>query len=307
VREGGYEMVHVLCVLASARQKGYTAKLLDSVANGIQSVRNVDYEVVHIHEYLPISPCISCWNCLRKDKHTCTLNDSMGKQGKGELFQKVADTNALFIAQPVYFGRPPASVHLFFERFYPFMWSRELNGMPFASLSQAGNNGYARSADMAMARWAYTWYLRYVGGIPVHLIYYEEAKKQSHLLGKKLAEAAIEDAEERLRISPLDRLLGAHGNPWSSFEPTIENLTNGTYSYEGSLINYALKHGTVKKEKAIDLMIKAGEELKLALHYYKLGDNRQTAEYLIKTRGFFSPATSKEFLEEEVQSKRGVE
>lgn len=298
-------MAHVLCVLASARRKGYTAKLLDSIIDGIKTVKNVDYEVVHIHKHLPISPCISCWNCLN-DEHRCTLNDSMGKRGKGELFQKVVNTNALFVAQPVYYGRPPASVHLFFERFYPFMWSREMNGMPFASLSQAGNNGFARSANMAMSRWAYTWSLKYVGGLPVHLIYLEEAKKQAHLLGKKLAEAAVEDAEERKEIPQLDRLLGAHGNPWSNLEPTLENLTNGTYTYEDSLIEYALKHGTVKKEEAIDLLNKAGEELKLALHYYKLGDYRKTAEHLIKTRGFFSPATFKEFLEEEVQRDRGI-
>ena len=299
-------MAHVLCVLASARTKGYTAKLLDSVIDGIKTVKNVDHEVVQIHKHLPISPCKSCWNCLRNDEHRCILNDSMGKKGEGELFQKVANTNALFIAQPVYFGRPPASVHLFFERFYPFMWSRELYGMPFASLSQAGNNGGMRSADMAMARWAYTWNLRYIGGLPIHLIYYEEAKKQAHQLGRKIAEAAIEDAEGRKAIPQIDRLLGAHGNPWSNLEPNLENHTNGTYRYEDSLIEYALKHGTVKKKETVDLLKKAGEELKLSLHYYELGDNRKAAEHMLKTREYFSPATSKEFLAEEAQREKGI-
>jgi len=290
----------VLCVLASPRPRGYTAKLLDSVIDGIRTVENVDHEVAHIVKYLPISPCRSCWNCRINDERRCIQNDSMGKKGEGELFHKVANTNALFVAQPVYYGRPPASIHTFFERFYPFMVTGELNGMPFASLSQAGNHGGMRSANMAMARWAYQFNLKYVGGMPVHLIHYEDAKKRAHQLGKKIAEAALEDAVERRKIPQVDRILGAHGNPWSHLEHSIDNITNGGFSYEGSLIEYALSQGTVKREDSIDLLRKAGEELKLTLHHYELGDNEKAAEHLLKMRGFFGPATAKEFLEEEV-------
>jgi multimeric flavodoxin WrbA len=224
----------------------------------------------------------------------------MGKKGEGELFKKVANTNGLFIAQPVYYGRPPSSVSLFFERFYPFMWSRELYGLPFASLSQAGNNGGMRSANMAMARWAYTFNLKYVGGLPVHLIYLEDAKKKAYKLGRVLAEAAIVDAEERTEILRIDRLLGAHGNPWSNIKPAIDNLTNGTFTYEDSLIDYALTHGIMTKEGTNNLMKKAGEELKLILHYYEIRNNRKVAEHLVKLRSYFSQATANEFLEEEL-------
>ena len=130
-------MAHVLCVLASARSKGYTAVLLDSVINGIKSVNDVEFEVVQLSKHLPINPCMSCWNCFRNDEHRCIQNDSMGRMGKGELFQKVVNANALFVAQPVYYTRPPAATQLLFERFYPLMMSGELNGMPFASLSSS--------------------------------------------------------------------------------------------------------------------------------------------------------------------------
>jgi len=299
--KGGCGLANVLCVLASARSEGYTAALLDSVVDGIRSVKGVGVEVVKITDYLPISPCMSCWNCARNDEHMCTLDDSMGRRGKGELIQKVLEANALFIAQPVYFTRPPAATQLFFERLYPFMWSGELNGLPFASLSQAANNGGTRMADREMSKWAFTRSFRYIGGLPVHMVQYEDAQIRARYLGRKLAEAALEDAEERRGVTALDKYLGTDGNPWSPLEVYIDDLTNGTFSYQGSLIEYALSHGTVKKEDAVDLLQKAGEELKLVLHHYRLGDRMKATEHMIKMRTFWSPATLTEFLDDDLQ------
>ena len=265
-------MTHVFCVLVSPRPNGYTAALLDNVIKGIHSVGDVEYEAVQLYKYLPISPCTSCWNCLRNEEHRCTLNDSMGKNGKGELFQRILNTNALFIAQPVYFWGVPAATHLFLERFYPFIFSNELNGMPFSSLSQAGNQGMARLANTRMTRWAFNLKLRYMGGLPVHMVYFDEAKIRARYLGEKMAEAAKVDVEGREKISDLDNFLGAQNNPWVVLEPYIENLTNGTYAYEDSLIEYSLSHGTVKKDEAVELLRKAGEELKLTLQSYRLKD-----------------------------------
>ena len=291
----------MLCVLASARSKGYTAALLDSVIDGIRTVEGVEVEVVKITNYLPISPCMSCWNCARNDEHRCTLDDSMGRNGKGGLIQKVLDTNALFIAQPVYFTRPPAATQLFFERLYPFMWSGELNGLPFASLSQAANNGGTRMADREMSKWAFTRSFRYIGGLPVHMVQYEDAKIRARYLGRKLAKAALEDAKERLGVTVLDKYLGTDGNPWSPLKVYIDDLTNGTFSYEGSIIEYALSHGTVKKENTVDLLRKAAMELKLVLYHYRLGDHLKATEHMIKMRTFWSPATIAEFLEDDLR------
>ena len=291
----------MLCVLASARSKGYTAALLDSVIDGIRTVEGAEGEVVKITDYLPISPCMSCWNCARNDEHRCTLDDSMGRNGKGGLIQKVLDTNALFIAQPVYFTRPPAATQLFFERLYPFMWSGELSGLPFASLSQAANNGGTRMADREMSKWAFTRSFRYIGGLPVHMVQYEDAKISARYLGRKLAKAALEDAKERLGVTVLDKYLGTDGNPWSPLEVYIDDLTNGTFSYEGSLIEYALSHGTVKKEDTVDLLQKPAVELKLVLYHYRLGAHLKATEHMIKMRTFWSPATIAEFLEDDLR------
>lgn len=297
-------MANVLCVLGSARSEGYTAALLDSVMEGIMTVGGVTVDMVKITDYLPLSPCMSCWNCARSDEHRCTLDDSMGRNGKGELIQKVLDANALFIAQPVYFTRPPAAVQLFFERLYPFMWSGELNGLPFASLSQAANNGGTRMADREMSKWAFTRSFRYIGGLPVHMVQYEDARIRAHYLGRKLAEAALEDADGRWNITALDKYLGTDGNPWDPLEVYIDDLTNGTYSYQGSLIEYALSHGTVKKGNAVDLLQKAAVELKLVLYHYRLGDHLKATEHMIKMRTFWSPATISEFLEDDLRLRK---
>lgn len=291
-------MVNVLCVLASARSGGYTAALLDSVIEGIRSVEGVEVDRVKLTDYQPMSPCLSCWNCARNDEHRCTLDDSMGRMGEGELVKKVLDANALFIAQPVYFTRPPASVQLFFERFYPFMWSGELRGLPFASLSQAANNGGTRMADREMSKWAFTRGFRYIGGLPVHMVQYDDARVRARYLGSQLAEAALEDAKGRHAATLLDRYMGTDGNPWSPLDLYIDDLTNGTFSYSGSLIEYALSHGTVKKPEAIELLQRAAEELKLVLHHYGLGESRKAMEHMIKMRTYWSPATLAEFLAE---------
>lgn len=183
-------LANVLCVQASPRKKGYTAKLLDAAIKGIKSINDIEYDLIHLQDYYPIHPCTSCWNCV-KNKNSCILNDSMGKNGNGELFQKLCKANALFISHPVYYGRPPAGLHLFFERFYPFMWSGLLNGMPFASISQAANNGGARTAQIDITRWAITFNLRVIGGLPVHMISIDEAIVHAEELGKNIARGSI--------------------------------------------------------------------------------------------------------------------
>ena len=220
----------------------------------------------------------------------------MGKKGKGELFQKLCNTNALFISHPVYYGRPPAGLHLFFERFYPFMWSGKLNGMPFASISQAANNGGIRTAQIDITRWAITFNLRVIGGLPVHMVAYDEAITSAEELGKKIAEAALADSEERKRVTPIERYLVSYEGQWSRLESSLMDMTNGTLRYEESLIAYSIRHGSMKNEDSAKLLLKAGEELKLSLAYYKNGDLTGAAEHMVKMSSFWSPATLKEFL-----------
>ena len=288
-------MVKVLCVQASPRKNGYTAKLLDAAIRGIKSVDMVEPDLVHLSDYRPISPCTSCWSCVKK-KNSCILDDSMGKIGQGELFQKLRDANAIFIAHPVYYGRPPAGLHLFFERFYPFMWSGSLNGMPFASISQAANNGGARTAQIDITRWAATFNLRIIGGLPVHMVTYEEAIINAETLGKKLAMEALKDSVKRRKVTPVERYLASYDGQWSRLESSLMDLTNGTLQYKNSLIAYALRHNSMKKEETLEPLRKAGEELKQSLEDYRNQDHKGAAEHMVKMSSYWSPATLEEFL-----------
>jgi multimeric flavodoxin WrbA len=220
----------------------------------------------------------------------------MGKNGNGKLFQKLCNANALFIAHPVYYVRPPAGLHLFFERFYPFMWSGKLNGMPFASISQATNNGGIRTAQIDITRWAVTFNLRVIGGLPVHMVSYEEAIVHAEELGKMIAEEALADSRERKRVTPVERYLVSYQGQWSRLESSLMDMTHGTMQYEESLIAYALRHGSMKNEDSVELLHKAGEELKLSLAHYKNDDLTSAAEHMVKMSSFWSPATLREFL-----------
>jgi len=91
----------VLAVLTSGRKKGFTSGLLEKAIEGIEN-KNVNVDFVWLPKF-NIKPCIACFNCIRDDKHVCTINDDMGKKGEGELFKKVQQVNAIFIADPVYF------------------------------------------------------------------------------------------------------------------------------------------------------------------------------------------------------------
>jgi multimeric flavodoxin WrbA len=214
----------------------------------------------------------------------------------GTLFQKLCKANALFISHPVYYGRPPAGLHLFFERFYPFMWSGLLNGMPFASISQAANNGGARTAQIDITRWAITFNLRITGGLPVHMVSHDEAISHAEELGKNIAEEALTDSRERRRVTPVERYLVSYDGQWSRLESSLMDMTNGTMQYEDSLIAYALRHSSMKNEKSAKLLHKAGEELKLSLSHYKNDELTSAAEHMVKMSSFWSPATLREFL-----------
>ena len=223
----------------------------------------------------------------------------MGKKGKGELFQKICNANALFISHPVYYGRPTAGLHLFFERFYPFMWSGELNGMPFASISQAANNGGARTSQIDMTRWAVTFNLRVVGGLPVHMVTFDESIARAKDLGKQIALEALDDVKDRRRVTPVERYLVSYDGQWSRLESSLLDLTGGSLRYEDSLIEYALCHGSMKNDESVELLRKAGDELRLSLVSYENNDLTGAAEHLVKMSSFWSPATLREFFPNE--------
>jgi len=288
-------MAYVLALLASGRTKGFTASLLESAIEGAQSVENVEVELVHLHKY-KFGPCNSCFNCIRDESHNCVLKDAMG--GDGELMAKVKRANGWIIADPVHCWGPSAQIHLFIERCYPFVWSGNLEGMPFASISCASNQGMQRIANSNLCKWAFTYGLRYIGGLPVHTAYLERARQEAKELGRKLAEAAIEDAKGRKKFPDPERYVDYLGKPWRVLEPYLDNLSNGTFEYPSSLI--AEGFSNFKKQEARELLTEAKSHLEESLNLYKQGKHEEACDQLVRASALWTHATWKEFLEEDV-------
>ena len=288
-------MAYVLALLASGRTKGFTASLLESAIKGAQSVENVEVEFVHLHKY-KFGPCNSCFSCIRDESHDCVLKDAMG--GDGELMAKVKRANGWIIADPVHCWGPSAQIHLFIERCYPFIWSGNLEGMPFASISCASNQGMQRIANANLCKWAFTYGLRYIGGMPVHTAYIERARQEAKDLGRKLAEAAIEDEKERKKFPDAERYVDYLDKPWRVLEPYLDNLSSGTFEYSSSLI--AEGFVSFKRQEAREILEQAKTHLEEALNLYKQDKHEEACDQLVRASALWTHATWKEFLEEDI-------
>ena len=75
------------------------------------------------------------------------------------------------------------------ERRYPFAWSGELKGIPVVTITVASDQGFQITANELPCQPAFTLGMRYIGGLPVHGAYLDEALPKARYLGLKLGEA----------------------------------------------------------------------------------------------------------------------
>lgn len=291
-------MARVVGFLGSARKDGYTIKVLNETLEGVKSVPGVEAELIYLLGY-SFGPCTSCYECIRMPEHRCVLLDDMGYRGDGKLWKNLEGANGFIFAAPVHFWTADSLTHLFIERLYPFLWSGELKGIPVATMAVASNQGFQIVANTMLCEWAFTMAMKYVGGLPVHATYLDEALPKARYLGMKLGEAALKDEKEG-RKAPTDEemWLFYQDKPWNVFPHYIENLTMGTRDPKLSIIKRALAHGTFKRKEAVELLQKADEEFDKFSHYQSLSDYENAIKSLVKTVGFWTYATWKEFLEE---------
>ena len=288
-------MAKVLGLLASGRTKGFTAGLLHSATAGAESVPGVEVEFVHLHKY-EIKPCASCFNCIRSEEHFCAQHDAMGRDG--ELMAKVREANGWILADPVHFWGPSAQCHVFVERCYPFIWSGGLAGMPFASISCASNQGMQRLATAQICKWAFAFGLRYTGGLSVHTTYLKRATHEAEALGRSLGLAAIVDQQGRAEYPEAERYVDYLDKPFSVVEPYLDNLTNGTMSYESSLIADGL--AIFERDEAVALLQQAKDPFERALELYREGQEEAACHELVRASALWAHATWREFLAEDV-------
>jgi multimeric flavodoxin WrbA len=297
-------VARLLGLLCSGRRRGYTAGLLDAALEAASGVEDVEIERVAVQDYA-FGPCKSCFECIRRDDHVCILDDDMGRDGEGELFAKVGAANGLIIADPVHNWGPSATCHLLIERFYPFLWSAGLRGLPFASISCASNQGMQRLATANLCKWAFGYGMQYIRGLAAHCAYYDEALNEARRLGRKLAEAAVRDEQDgRKPTDDLARFESYADTPWVAFEPYIDNLTSGTGQWEQSLMQRGLSQGAFKRPEARELLEESLAKFRQVIALRRQGDVRNATRALVEASAAWTHATWKEFLEEDVIKAR---
>ena len=291
-------MAKVFGILGSARKDGYTIKILKKALEGAASVSSVEIELVHLLDY-NFGPCKSCYECIRIDEHRCILRDDMGRNGR--LWKKIEEANGLIIASPVHFWTADALTHLFIERLYPFIWSGELKGIPVMTIAVASNQGFQIVANRMLCEWAFTLGMKYIGGLPVHAAYMDDALCEAKYLGERVGKAALKDEREgRKAPTDLELWLEYQNAPWKVYPHYIENLTLGANAPLISIMERSLSHGKFKKNESIKLLEKAEKEFKKFVHYYNLSDHRSAIKHLVKASAFWTHATWREFLEEQL-------
>lgn len=247
-------MARVLGIACSGRKGGFTATLLRTMLEAAKTVEGLEVEMIYPMDY-KFGPCTSCFECIRDPEHRCTLNDDFGRKGEGLIFKRVGEANGLIIASPVHNCGISAIAHIVLERLYPFAWSDHLNGIPFVGITCASCQGMHLWAIKELCRFAYTYGMRWIDGLPVHTCFYKTALTNAKAIGVNLAKAAKKDEKKRQRFTDVERMLYYQSLPWSPLEVIIENL---------KMIDQSIKNGVFKRKEAIKFLKKADPEYREA-------------------------------------------
>ena len=82
--------------------------------------------------------------------------------------------------------------------------------------------------------------------------------------------------------------------------PYMENLSQGSLKWQKSLMEKALRQRAFSNQEAIELLEKASVEFQNAVKYYNLNDYQSASRHLVRASSFWTHATWKEFLEEQI-------
>lgn len=293
-------MAILMIVQGSGRRHGFTAGLMREVVDELATVDGIEPEVYHLHDYR-FGPCTSCFHCIRNVGDGCILDDDWGRRGEGELYRAFMRANGLLIVDPVHTWGPSSAGHLFIERIYPTFWVGRPYGLPFASISCASNQGFQYHAMEEYCRMAAAKGFRYIGGLPVHVAYYDEGKRRAGTLGRELAEAALDDERfGRKKLTDEEIFRMYRDTPWSLLDGYLQNITDNTFAYDTSIPATAHARGVFTNPEAAPLLDRTCEHLKTALDRYHAGDREGAASACALVAKFWTNATYTQFLEKDV-------
>ena len=100
----------ILILSGSPRKGGNTDLLVEAFVKG--ALTKHDVEVVSVRDY-KVSPCMGCNACFRNENHYCVQKDDMSI-----IYEKMASTDMLVIASPVYFYGLSAQLKTLIDRFH---------------------------------------------------------------------------------------------------------------------------------------------------------------------------------------------
>lgn len=291
-------MATLMVMQLSGRRKGYTATLMRTVVDHVGArYDDLDIDVHHAHDYT-FGPCKSCFSCIKNVGGGCVIDDDWGRKGQGPLYRAFKRANGLMVFDPVHSWGVSAAGRTFFERIYPTFWEGTPYGLPFASISCASNQGFQYRATEEYCKLAASHAFRWIGGLPVHAAYYDEAKAAACALGEKIADAAIIDATEgRKKLTDEEIFLHYSGTPWDIIHGYLQNLTNNTFRYDDAVPVRALRSGKVDRPEAKELMEKVCAHLKTALELFHAGKRIEAARECALMAKFWTHGSYKQYCE----------
>ena len=102
----------VLMINGSPHQKGNTAVALNEIANQLEK-NGIASEIVQLGVQ-PVRSCIVCTQCKSKALGHCVFDDDICNR----VIEKMADSDALIIGSPVYYGQPNGAILSLVQRMF---------------------------------------------------------------------------------------------------------------------------------------------------------------------------------------------
>lgn len=112
----------LLIVNASPRKKGNIAQMVAEMADEAR-IHGVEVETVEVQK-LNVSPCVACMKC--RSQGFCALPDDDSQL----VLKSIADSDAIVIAAPCYWGNIPGTLKLLFDRIVYGLMDESERGFP---------------------------------------------------------------------------------------------------------------------------------------------------------------------------------
>ncbi len=285
----------LLAIQASPRSRGFTAQLMEIVLGGARQIGEIAIEEIFLPDQ-HFEFCRGCFTCKSVPYH-CPLKDSMGEKGEGGLHKKLERANGVLLTLPTYFWSANALTHTFFERCYPFLWSQQLNGMPFAFVASAYNSGMQREAARWVEKWSFILSLRLIGGIGVHFVHLAEVREKLKDLGKHCAQAALEDFHKgREAFTAEERYVQALGESWDLAGLYLDNITRGKGRKEDLLTTLGFQEGWFRYREAFRFFQEADGLFRRMIDCLESGQREEAMRILSRAHRVWKDGTFMEFI-----------